>query len=558
MSVAVVEVPISSEPPTAHTYQVKTVEPPQRIKKLRKKHLLPGGIILALALFCVLIMVFWHPHEQRRDVLTSKLTRFNTYITSPLFAVDADHELVIPLVGNAERPKVVVDVKLVAACTAQDCGGAHESHRRRMMGRGLGAVDAPRRELEGASYVEWAIMHGRTLCAAASSPLKPEVQAEVLETVDLDLTDCGATARAGEALAFHVRTDSKDPLSVLAQPIQIGEIGKYRIILAGVLFLCTFAGIISEVIHRCYTTFIGAFLALGLVAWTHEVPEIPTVVAMIDVGTLMLLFAMMVNVHLLSLTGFFQWISIRMVELAGGSVVILFFLLTNMTGVLSAFLDNVTCVLLIGPVTIKLCEQMGINPVPFYLTETIAATIGGTATLIGDPPNVVIGNKIALGFNEFIIFNGPLVVIIMPLAVAIQYLRFRSTFPKEPVKLDLKRLKEENKIHDERSLFFLSFIFLGIFLGLFLFELHGHEPAWFCLLGMVGASIATSRHDIRHVLAAVEWDTLLFFAALFVFVESLAELGTCLGSRLPPPVAASSPPATPALRPDQVHRWPHV
>jgi Na+/H+ antiporter NhaD/arsenite permease-like protein len=97
-------------------------------------------------------------------------------------------------------------------------------------------------------------------------------------------------------------------------------------------------------------------------------------------------------------------------------VKILFLMLTNMTGILSALLDNVTCVMLVGPVTISLCNQMGIDPVPFYLAETICATIGGAATMIGDPPNVVLGSKYGLGFTDFIRFNGPLVLVMMPVS----------------------------------------------------------------------------------------------------------------------------------------------
>jgi len=523
-AVTIVEVPVSAAPPVGQTYEVKTIEKPKNIIKLSRRDMPVGFLVLVVSLFCVILMTLWHPHEQRRDVLTSKLTRFNTYITSPLFAVQDSHPLVLPL---SDEVREVVDIKLVAACTSQDCGGSHEAHRRQLMRRGLASVGAPAETIDGATWVQWELVAGGVTCEKRRFNLQGTKQVEALATVDLRAAPCAAEAVGGEDMYLAVTTDADEPLSVLAQPILVPAVGRHRIVLGGVLFVITFAGIVSEVIHRCYVTFIGAFFALALVAWTHEVPEIPTVISMIDAGTLMLLFAMMVNVHLLSLTGFFQWFAVRMVELARGNVMVLFFLLTNMTGVLSAFLDNVTCVLLMGPVTIKLCEQMGMNPVPFYLTETLAATIGGTATLIGDPPNVVIGNKLNLRFNDFIIFNGPLVVVIMPLATVIQYYRFKDSFPKENVlaKIDLADLKADNKIHDERSLFFLSFIFLGIFLGLFLFELHGHEPAWFCLLGMIGASLTTSRHDIRHAIAAVEWDTLLFFAGLFVFVESLAELG---------------------------------
>lgn len=109
--------------------------------------------------------------------------------------------------------------------------------------------------------------------------------------------------KAGEKLGFIVTTDSKDGLALLAHPMQLAAIGRHRVALAAALFVLTFAGIISEVIHRCYATFIGSFLALGLVSLVHEMPELPQIISMIDAGTLMLLFAMMINVHILSLTG---------------------------------------------------------------------------------------------------------------------------------------------------------------------------------------------------------------------------------------------------------------
>ena len=110
----------------------------------------------------------------------------------------------------------------------------------------------------------------------------------------------------------------------------------------------------------------------------------------VDWATLVLLFSMMILVHLLSLTGFFEWCAVRVAVVARGDATIVFLLLSALSGVLSAFLDNVTCVMLLGPVTISLCRQMKVPSVPFYLTETLAATVGGTATLVGDPPNVVI------------------------------------------------------------------------------------------------------------------------------------------------------------------------
>lgn len=160
--------------------------------------------------------------------------------------------------------------------------------------------------------------------------------------------------------------------------------------------------------------------------------------------------------HVLSLTGFFQWIAVRVAAAARGNAIAIFIVLAALSGLLSAFLDNVTCVMLMGPVTISLCRQMKVPPVPFYLTQTLTATIGGTATMVGDPPNVVIGNKLGLPFNAFMIYNGPLVVVfLLPTAIGLQYLRFRHGIPRL-VNIDITRMKLEHRIVDQKALLYTS------------------------------------------------------------------------------------------------------
>jgi Na+/H+ antiporter NhaD/arsenite permease-like protein len=234
---------------------------------------------------------------------------------------------------------------------------------------------------------------------------------------------------------------------------------------------------------------------------------------------------MMINVHVLSLTGFFQWASVRVAATARGNVTVIFVVLAALSGVLSAFLDNVTCVMLMGPVTISLCHQMGVPSVPFYLTQALTATIGGTATMVGDPPNVVIGNKLDVPFNNFIIYNGPLVFFfLLPISIAFMLWRFRDQVPHR-IQLDFETLKAQNQITDMRTFTFTTVVFGLLFLAFFLTPVHGNEPAVYTLLGMLAICLAVSRHNIRHLLEAVEWDTLVFFAALFIFVEVIAELG---------------------------------
>ena len=248
----------------------------------------------------------------------------------------------------------------------------------------------------------------------------------------------------------------------------------------------------------------------------------------VDWPAILLLFSMMILVHLLSLTGFFEWCAARVAIFARGNATYVFFLLSTLSGVLSAFLDNVTCVMLLGPVTISLCRQMKVPPVPFYLTETLAATVGGTATLVGDPPNVVISQTLGLSFMDFLKHNALLVfAVLLPTTVIVQYFRFRTTL-RAAVRLDarsLKQLKEDHPILNERSLLYIGCCLVALFVALPLSEVTHVEPAFYCFLFCVAACLAVSRHEIRHLLEAVEWDTLLFFMCLFIIVEGLAELG---------------------------------
>jgi Na+/H+ antiporter NhaD/arsenite permease-like protein len=209
---------------------------------------------------------------------------------------------------------------------------------------------------------------------------------------------------------------------------------------------------------------------------------------------------------------------------AQGNVKKLFYCLTIATGFLSMFLDNVTTVMLFGPVTISIAKEVGRNPVPFYLAETICATIGGTATLIGDPPNVVIGNKLGLDFFEMIVVNFPLVVVLLFTGSWILSKRFPGEV-EGTVEIDVEQLKKDNPITDPEKFKVVAIIFLGITLSLFFHPIHHKEAAWFMLVGEFILCLLLLRHDYHAASSAVEYDTLLFFAMLFVLVECLAELG---------------------------------
>jgi len=245
---------------------------------------------------------------------------------------------------------------------------------------------------------------------------------------------------------------------------------------------------------------------------------------MIDFGTLMLLCTMMMIVHILATTGIFQWIAVRLAAVAKGNAKALFFIMSNAMGWMSCILPNVTCVMLVGPITISLCKQMKLDPVPFYLAQVLCSTIGGTTTMIGDPPNLVIGHKLKLSFIDFIIFNGPLIFFILPMASYILYWRFKDKV-SGTVEVDIEEMKRQNPVVDEQRFLYASTIFAFITIGLFASPLHGIRPCWFCVIGFFAMGLVISHHNIKDFLRSVEWDTLLFFANLFIFVECLAELG---------------------------------
>jgi Na+/H+ antiporter NhaD/arsenite permease-like protein len=171
---------------------------------------------------------------------------------------------------------------------------------------------------------------------------------------------------------------------------------------------------------------------------------------------------------------------------------------------------------------------MSLNPRPLYLSMAICATIGGTGTMIGDPPNIVIGSKMSVGFETFLFYNFPIIgLVCLPLSSAFLYWRFKDILCKggeRPV-LDIEQLEKENQITDMPKFTKLAGILFGVLAALLTAPLHHIEPSWFTVMAMFAGAILFEPHHIHHYLMSVEWDTLLFFACLFILVEALSELG---------------------------------
>lgn len=295
-------------------------------------------------------------------------------------------------------------------------------------------------------------------------------------------------------------------------------------IAAVVVFAVAYVLIATERIHKTAAALGGAaiVLAFGVVGsadsfFSHETG--------IDWNVVFLLLGMMIIVGVLRQTGVFEYTAIWATKRAKGSPLRVMILLTLITAVASAFLDNVTTVLLIAPVTLLVCDRLDINPTPFLIAEVLASNIGGAATLIGDPPNIIIGSRAGLTFNDFLVHMAPLVVIELAVFTVILPWLFRGSFTVDPARAaDVMALDEREAIRDPRLLIKCGLVLGGVFAGFIGHSLFHVDPSVVALLG-AGVLVLISGVPQREYLSAVEWETLLFFAGLFVMIGALVKTG---------------------------------
>lgn len=309
------------------------------------------------------------------------------------------------------------------------------------------------------------------------------------------------------------------------QVVRMPGSGRNREVIGILIFAATFAVIIAEPIHRVYAAMMGASAALATVSAIQETVSLEEVMQMIDFATMTLLFSMMILMRMVQETGFFNWLGLRMVKICNGDPKRLFFAMTMVCGIISMFLDTVTTTLLFGPLTYTLCKQMNLNPRPYYLSMVMNAVVGGSATLIGDPPNMVLASKLDISFMAFLYYNFPIVLVMLPISSYYLYYRFQDILVRGPPKISMEQLEIDNRIINMPLCAKLGAIFSCVLLAMFLSPVHNIEPGWFAVMGMFAAAMMSKPHNIHHYLEIVEWDTLLFFALLFVLIECLAHLG---------------------------------
>lgn len=245
----------------------------------------------------------------------------------------------------------------------------------------------------------------------------------------------------------------------------------------------------------------------------------------IDWNVIFLLLGMMVIVGVLRQTGVFEYTAIWASKRAGGSALRVMVLLALITAVASALLDNVTTVLLIAPVTLLVCERLGVNPVPFLIAEVFASNIGGASTLVGDPPNIIIASRAGLSFNDFLVHMAPLVVILMGVFLASLRFIFRGSFSVAPERVaEVMSLNEREAIRDVRLLVKCAVVLAGVFVAFIAHSIIHVDPAVAALLG-AGILILVTGVEPEDYLGSVEWETLLFFVGLFILVGALVKTG---------------------------------
>ena len=294
----------------------------------------------------------------------------------------------------------------------------------------------------------------------------------------------------------------------------------YEAFAAGAIFLLTYVVIVSEKINRTVTALIGGLLMILLRVVSQE-----AAFHAIDLNVIFLLVGMMVIANIMAETGVFQWMAIRAVQLGKGRPVRIMIILALITAASSTLLNNVTVIVLIAPVAMFVAGSLGVSPIPFLISSVMASNIGGAATLVGDPPNILIGSAANIHFLEFLVNMAPPVLISLGVYVPIMLLQFQKQLRIDPGQAEgLRHLSTEGVITNP-ELLRRSLAVLGLILIAFLLEgVLRFEAATIALAGATLLLLITGFSPAR-ALEKVEWSTLLFFVGLFIVVESVVEVG---------------------------------
>lgn len=291
-------------------------------------------------------------------------------------------------------------------------------------------------------------------------------------------------------------------------------------IIAVVIFIVTMTAIMTEKVHRTVAAMAGAILLL-----VTGILSLDSAIGYVDVNTLGVLVGMMLFVGIVKNSGIFEYIAIKSAKLAKGRPWPIMVAFIVITAVLSAFLDNVTTVLLVGPMTLAITKMLNVNPIPYIMTQIMASNIGGTATLIGDPPNIMIGSAAGIGFGDFLLNTGMASIIVLIISILCYYVLYRKQLIVDEANIKkVIALDEKKSIVDpalmKKSILMLCLVALG-------FILHSQLHLESCYISLSAACIMLliGKQDPEEIIATVEWSTILFFIGLFVVVGGLEQVG---------------------------------
>jgi Na+/H+ antiporter NhaD/arsenite permease-like protein len=295
-------------------------------------------------------------------------------------------------------------------------------------------------------------------------------------------------------------------------------------VVAVVVFVVAYVLIASDRINKTLVALCGAGVVVGLnivgsedVFFSRETG--------VDWDVIFLLLGMMIIVSVLRQTGVFEYIAIWAAKRANGSPLRIMILLVLVTAIASALLDNVTTVLLIAPVTLLVCDRLAIKAAPFLMAEVFASNIGGAATLVGDPPNIIIASRAGLSFNDFLVHMAPIVLVVLAVFILMLPRLFRGSFDVDPARVaDVMSLQQREAIRNPGLLIKCGAVLLAVFAAFIAHSALHIEPSIVALLG-AGVLVLISRLERSDYLASVEWETLLFFVGLFVMVGALVKTG---------------------------------
>ncbi|MDR1713907.1 MAG: ArsB/NhaD family transporter [Coriobacteriales bacterium] len=301
-----------------------------------------------------------------------------------------------------------------------------------------------------------------------------------------------------------------------ADPLFVAQVAALTIFI-GVMVL-----IVSEKVHRTLAALMGAalVLALGILPFSEE-----NLAEHVDFNTLGVLVGMMLFVSVAKKSGLFEFLAVKSAKLVKGDPWLIMLSLMIITAILSALLDNVTTVLLIGPMTFMICRELRLDPVPFFITQIIASNVGGTATLIGDPPNIMIGSAAHLTFIDFVLVDAPIVVVILAATAAVFYFLYGRKLQVEGEHLDGIMKLNENEAIIDKSLFIKSIVMICVVA--LAFGLHGALGLESSVIALSAAAVMMliGRQNIEETILGVEWTTIGFFGGLFIVVGGMVQTG---------------------------------